>query len=61
MHYNITRIFCIVDPSVYTAMIMITDDNVFEGEEYFTLAICNLTGFENVTTTVFIQDNEGEL
>ena len=42
-------------------MIMITDDNVFEGEEYFTLAIRNLTGFENVTTTVFIQDNEGEL
>lgn len=42
-------------------MIMITDDNVFEGEESFTLAIRNLTGFENVTTTVFIQDNEGEL
>ncbi len=41
-------------------MIIIMDDDIFEGEESFTLAIRNLTGFENVRTTVFIQDNEGE-
>ena len=49
-----------VDLSVYTATITLNDDDAFEGEESFMLSIGNLTGFENVSITIFIQDNEGE-
>ena len=42
-------------------MITIIDDDIFEGEESFRLSIRIPAGFENVTTIISIQDNEGEL
>lgn len=43
---------------VYTFSVTTVDDDIFEGEEYFTVYI---VGFENDTrTNIAIQDNEGE-
>ena len=51
---------CTIDPSLYIAGIRIIDDDILEGEESFTLSISFPTGFENVSATVFIEDNEGK-
>ena len=38
---------------------MITDDDIYEGDEYFTLSVVDPPGFENFTKSITIQDNEG--
>lgn len=49
------------DPNVYSYSVAIIDDDVYEGEEYFMISVVNPSGFEDVTASVIIQDNEGEL
>ena len=36
------------------------DDEVYEGEEYFTLSVADPSGFENVSVLVTIIDNDGK-
>ena len=35
----------------------ITDDDIYEGDEYFTLSVVDPPGFESFTKTITIQDN----
>ena len=44
---------------MYTVSLTIIDDDIYEGEEYFTLSVVDPPGMENYTKTVSIQDNEG--
>ena len=58
MKNTILNFYIFSDPMVYTFSVIIVDDDSFEGEEHFTVAI---VGLQNVTTAIVsIQDNEGE-
>ena len=57
---NLEFKYSLSDPSVYTASLTTIDDDIYEGEEYFTLSVVDPPGImENYTKTVIIQDNEG--
>ena len=44
---------------VYRFSVAIIDDDIYEGEEYFMISVVDPSGFENITTSVVIQDNDG--
>ena len=45
----------------FTFSIYITDDYIYEGEEYLIIAVVEPQGFEYVNVTIIIEDNEGEM
>ena len=46
------------DPTVYTFTLTIIDDDLYEGEEYFTLSVIDPQGMEDYTTAITIEDND---
>ena len=44
----------------YNLSVSIIDDDIYEGQEYFTISVAEPSGFEYVNVTIVIRDNEGK-